>query len=73
MNTRRLDHLPEYLRPWKLATLAIGIALLILGSFYYRAPDWNISISFIMAIQTIRTRKDPASVPRSLHSRSDFC
>ena len=40
----------EYLRPWKLFTLAIGIALLIVGSFYYKAPDWDIPISFIMAI-----------------------
>lgn len=40
----------EYLRPWKLTTLAIGIALLIAGSFYYHAPDWDIPISFIMAI-----------------------
>ena len=40
----------EYHRPWKLATLAAGVALLILGSFYYYAPDWDIPISFIMAI-----------------------
>lgn len=40
----------EYLRPWKLFTLAIGITLLIFGSFYYRAPDWDIPISLIMAI-----------------------
>lgn len=40
----------EYLRPWKLFTLAIGITLLIFGSFYYSAPDWDIPISFIMAI-----------------------
>lgn len=40
----------EYLRPWKLLTLALGIAMLILGSFYYPAPDWDIPISFIMAI-----------------------
>jgi hypothetical protein len=40
----------EYLRPWKLITLAIGIALLIAGAFYYQAPDWDIPISFIMAI-----------------------
>jgi hypothetical protein len=39
----------ELLRPWKLATLAIGVALLIAGAFYYRAPDWDISISLIMA------------------------
>ena len=42
--------LREYRRPWKLFTLAIGIGLLVAGSFYYKAPDWDISISFIMAI-----------------------
>ncbi len=40
----------ELLRPWKVLTLAIGIALLIAGAFYYQAPDWDIPISFIMAI-----------------------
>jgi hypothetical protein len=42
--------LTDYRRPWKLATLAIGIALLVAGSFYYEAPDWDIPISFIMAL-----------------------
>lgn len=42
--------LTEYFRPWKLVTLAVGIVLLIFGSFYYEAPDWDIPISFIMAI-----------------------
>ena len=42
--------LREYRRPWKLVTLAIGIALLILGAFHYHAPDWDVPISFIMAI-----------------------
>lgn len=45
----------EYLRPWKLITLVIGIALLIIGSFYYKAPDWNIPISLIMAFFTYLT------------------
>ena len=39
----------EYKRPWKLFTLFIGLGLLIIGSFYYQAPDWDIPISFIMA------------------------
>lgn len=39
----------EWLRPWKLLTLLIGIALLVAGSFYYQAPDWDIPISLIMA------------------------
>lgn len=42
--------LTEYFRPWKLITLGIGITLLIIGSFHYNAPDWDIPISFIMAI-----------------------
>ncbi len=41
--------LTELTRPWKLFTLGIGIGLLIWGSFYYKAPDWDIPISFIMA------------------------
>ena len=51
----------EYLRPWKLATLAIGIALLIAGSFWFPAPDWDIPISFIMALFAYLT------APWSLH------
>jgi len=43
------ENMTEYFRPWKLFTLAIGIMLLIVGSFYYKAPDWDIPISFIMA------------------------
>jgi hypothetical protein len=50
MSTAHLGHLLEYFRPWKLVTFAVGIALLILGSFYYGAPDWDIPTSFIMAI-----------------------
>jgi hypothetical protein len=42
----------EYKRPWKLFSLLLGLALLIYGSFYYQAPDWDIPISFIMAFFT---------------------
>lgn len=48
-------HLREYMRPWKLFTLGIGLALLIAGSFYMPAPDWDIPISFIMALFTYLT------------------
>jgi hypothetical protein len=44
-----MNELREYRRPWKLFTLAVGIALLIAGSFVYEAPDWDIPISLIMA------------------------
>lgn len=40
----------EYKRPWKLFALVVGLGLLIIGSFYYQAPDWDIPISLIMAL-----------------------
>ncbi|WP_205746110.1 MULTISPECIES: hypothetical protein [Dyella] len=40
----------EYTRPWKVCTLLVGTGLLVAGSFYFPAPDWDIPISFIMAI-----------------------
>ncbi len=39
----------RYTSKWNLVTLGIGICLLISGSFYYQAPDWDIPISLIMA------------------------
>ncbi|MDD3608123.1 MAG: hypothetical protein PHI49_00045 [Halothiobacillaceae bacterium] len=42
----------EYRRPWKLFTLVLGIALLLAGSVYMPAPDWDVGVSFIMAILT---------------------
>jgi hypothetical protein len=44
-----LETKEELLRPWKLSMLVIGIGLLVVGSFYYEAPDWDIPISLIMA------------------------
>ncbi len=55
MNAGVAIEVREWRRPWKLATLAIGIALLIAGAFWYEAPDWDIPISFIMAILTYLT------------------
>lgn len=39
----------ETLRPWKLATLAIGLGLLIAGAYLTPAPDWDIGVSILMA------------------------
>lgn len=44
--------LHDYLRPWKLFSLACGIAILVAGSYVQPAPDWDIPISFIMAFCT---------------------
>src|SRR5690348_16358183 len=49
------DLIKEYLRPWKLFSLAVGLSLLIAGAFYVHAPDWDVPISFIMAILTYLT------------------
>lgn len=45
-------HLQEYRRPWKLATFACGVALMIVGVFYPGAPDWDIPVTLIMTTLT---------------------
>lgn len=45
----------EYLRPWKLVTLALGIALLIFGAWYESLPDWDAGLSILMAVLTYLT------------------
>lgn len=49
------SYLAECVRPWKLITLALGIALLIAGSYWVRAPDWDVPISVIMAVLSYLT------------------
>ena len=46
---RTMFLMSEHLRPWKLITLAPGIAALIAGRFVVEAPDWDIGISLVMA------------------------
>jgi len=48
----------DCLRPCKLLTLAVGIVLLVAGAYHYEdyeAPDWDVPISFIMALLAYRT------------------
>jgi hypothetical protein len=40
----------EYRRPWKLFSLLLGLWLLVAGAFHYRAPDWDVPISLVMAL-----------------------
>lgn len=42
----------EYLRPWKLGALALGMGVLIVGSFVAPAPDWDVPVTVIMAMCT---------------------
>lgn len=55
MNATAREFLGEYLRPWKLVTLALGIGLLVVGARHFHAPDWDVPISFIMGILTYLT------------------
>lgn len=45
----------ELIRPWKLSSLGCGVALLIVGSYYTPVPDWDVSISLLMASLTYLT------------------
>jgi hypothetical protein len=38
----------EWRRPWKLATLALGMAWLVYGATHYNFSDWDLGISFLM-------------------------
>lgn len=50
-----LYRLEEYLRPWKLTCLIAGIIVLSIGSIVTPAPDWDIPVTFIMAVSTYVT------------------
>ena len=60
----------ECLRPWKLATLALGIGLLLLGSALTPAPDWDVPISFIMGLLAYATAPWSARVLVRRHWRA---
>jgi hypothetical protein len=55
----------DYLRPWKLASFVIGLGLLVAGADYYSVPDWDYTISFVMAMLTYLT------APWSVHVFKD--
>lgn len=38
------------LKPWRLATLAFGIAVLLYGAATEGAPDWDYGVSWLMAL-----------------------
>lgn len=49
-SSRLAPLLREYRRPWKLLSLGFGVGLLIAGAYWYRAPDWDVGVSLIMAL-----------------------
>lgn len=70
MSNNVRDLIKEYLRPWKLATLAIGLSILIAGALYYKASDWDIGISLIMGLLTYFTAPWGFRVIKSLQWKS---
>lgn len=38
------------LNPWRLASLGIGLLLLVIGSFYLSSDDWDVAICFVMGL-----------------------
>lgn len=42
----------ELLRPWKLFTFAVAMALLLCGAVYYGIADWDVGITLIMGSLT---------------------
>ena len=42
----------ELLRPWKLGTFAVAMALLLAGAVVYRVSDWDVGITILMGSLT---------------------
>jgi len=42
------EYLAELCRPWKLFSLAVGMAWLLYGAYNYGISDWDVGISLIM-------------------------
>ena len=49
------DPATEYMRPWKLFSLVCGIVLLLVGARYSGLPDWDVTVSLIMAVPAYLT------------------
>lgn len=45
----------HFLQPWKLVTFAIGVTIMIIGSFVEKISDWDVGISLIMCTLTYLT------------------
>jgi hypothetical protein len=45
----------ELLRPWKLATFAIAMALLLYGAVEFGIGDWDVGVTLIMGTLTYAT------------------
>lgn len=52
---RMTSDILEFFRPWKLVTFSCAMVLLLLGSVYTPAPDWDIPITIIMGLATYLT------------------
>jgi hypothetical protein len=49
------SYLLGLLKPWRLVTLAFGIAVLLYGAAVEQAPDWDYGVSWLMALVAYTT------------------
>ena len=47
-NTPICSH--ELIAPWRLLSLGVGLAILVLGSFFLPSDDWDLGICFVMGL-----------------------
>ena len=40
----------ELLNPWRVASLGIGLVMLVLGSVYLPSDDWDVPLCFVMGL-----------------------
>ena len=40
----------ELLNPWRVASLGVGLVLLVLGSVYLPSDDWDVPLCFVMGL-----------------------
>lgn len=55
MESFTMFYIRDLLQPWKLVSLVLVIGVLIWGAEFFGIPDWDIPVSFLMAIPTYLT------------------
>ena len=40
----------ELLNPWRVASLVLGLVMLVLGSVYLPSDDWDVPLCFVMGV-----------------------
>ena len=63
--------LRELKRPWKLATFAIAMILLLYGALFFHIGDWDVGVTLLMGTLTsVLAPSGARAVARALRERS---